>query len=151
MALYIFAALLFWNPLTGARGATPDSTLRDWADTIAIVCVDTKECLRLAAIASEETRFAPHVLNGDCNRQGWRALHKSKACDGGLAFGPWQIHEHAWSSVSSEDVASAEPLAHAWAAVKLLHKNPLAWSVWDVARGKADTYMAHHVPELQRE
>ena len=52
-----------------------------------MVCVDTKECLRLAAIASEETRFASHVLNGDCNRQGWRALHKSKACDGGLAFG----------------------------------------------------------------
>ena len=151
MALYIFAALLFWNPPTGARGATPDSTLRDWADTIAMVCDTPLECLYQASIASEETRFAPYVLDGRCNDAGWRALHIEKACDSGLAFGPWQIQAHAWASVSSEDERNAGPLAHAQAAVKLLRKNPLAWSVWDVARRKAETYIAHHVPELPRE
>jgi hypothetical protein len=149
MALYIFAALLFWNPPTGARGATPDSTLREWADQIAMICSNTRECMRLAAIPSEESRFAPHILNGDCNNDIWRRANKAdKVCDSGKAFGPYQIQRQAWESVISQDISTATPADHVGVAAMLLKTRPHAWSVYTVAAAKADTYISTHAPPM---
>jgi hypothetical protein len=141
----ILAALLSWNPANGARGATTDDTLAEWANVIASVCQGTRECLTLAALASEETRFSPWVLDGSCNHQGWRALHhKDKVCDGGKAYGPWQVWADAWAKVSSVPPEMSGPQEYAAVALHLLRANPRGWMVYDAARADVDKWMRAH-------
>jgi hypothetical protein len=155
MALYIFAALLFWNPSLGGRSTTTDTVLHQWADMIAMQCGDTRECMRLAAIASEESRFAPYILDGKCNDSKWRLTNKvDKKCDHGLAFGPWQIQEHAWETYSGIDKSgincreTCNMDLHVYVAISILQKNPHAWSVYTVAAAKADAYISTHTPPM---
>lgn len=84
----ILAALISWTHL-------PAATLEPWAGAMAAVCTSERECIELAALAFVESRFAAPVLSGDCNRPEWRAQQHGwwrRACDGGLAVGPWQVH-----------------------------------------------------------
>ena len=155
---YILAALLAWNPggKQGARGSTTDAVLTEWATAIADVCnldedgrkLTPLECLTQAAIASEETRFAPYILDGSCNIQGWRALHHlDKKCDGGKAYGPWQVWQPAWVSVAplgGENPDTRDPFEHALVARRLLLKNPHGWMTYDAAKAKAEAWMRAH-------
>jgi hypothetical protein len=143
----ILAALLVWNPggVRGSRGSTTDETLGGWAQAIAAVCQGTRECLMLAALASEETRFAPYVLNGDCNRQGWRALHKmDKVCDSGHSYGPWAIMDTTWAREAPFAPESADPNAYAQVALHLLRTNPHGWMTYDAAHADVDKWMTGH-------
>jgi hypothetical protein len=153
----IFAALLAWNPSQGGRGTTSDVMLREWADAIASACVlsedartlSTRECLTLAAIASEETHFAPYVLDGSCQRAQWRKEHPKLfyACDSGRAFGVFQVWPRAWASVApagGEDPSIRDPFVNALIARRLLLKNPRGWMTYEAARSKADKWVASH-------
>lgn len=155
-AALILVALLAWNPAgnLGGRGSTTDATLRTWADAIAKQCASPRECLTLAALASEETRFAPYTLNGDCNNHDWRLAHKmDKACDGGEAYGPWSIHKSAWYSVDP-DIAPPDTQngafdapTHVWVAVRILRKRPMAWTTYRAATRDVDAWLAAHPVE----
>jgi hypothetical protein len=152
----ILLVLLFWNPSVGARASTPDEVMSEYAAAISDVCnleedgrkLTARECRTLAAIASNESRFAPHILSGDCNRQGWRALHKQdKVCDSGKAWGPWQIWADAWTSVSpvgGGDPHARDPFLNALVARRLLLKNPHGWTVYDKAKADVDAWMTSH-------
>src|SRR5580704_2457481 len=153
-ATLILAALLVWNPAAGARGATPDAVLAEYAAAIADVCnleedgrtLSAEQCLTLAAIPSEETHFAPWVLDGSCNRMGWRAMHQMhKVCDGGKAYGVFQVWAKPWADVApaggKDDPAIRDPFVHALVARRLLLKNPRGWMTYDTARSKADAWL----------
>jgi hypothetical protein len=50
-----------------------------------------KTALLLASIGSFEGGFHKFVVDGDCNKPGWKS-DKGGTCDGGAAFSTWQIH-----------------------------------------------------------
>jgi hypothetical protein len=141
MIQYIFAALLAWNPPAGSRGTTPDETLLTYATAIDAVCVGPRECLMLAAIASRESRFAPYILDGACNRA--RAVARSKRCDNGLAFGAWKMHEGAWSAPSLKNLS---PLEHARIACRIYRTSPYLWTTLRLATKDVDAYISLHLP-----
>lgn len=145
----ILAALLAWNPggAKGSRGSTTDDTLTVWADAIAAVCTSRAECLLMASLASQETHFAPWVLDGDCNREAWRRMNlKDKVCDGGHSYGPWAIMDTTWATVTSfaPDALGIGPREHAEVAIHLLRTNPRGWMTYAAAKTKADAWMAAH-------
>jgi hypothetical protein len=158
-AAIIIAALLSWNPggKLGARSTTPDEVLAEWGTAIADACnleedgrkLTTLECLTLAGIPSEETHFAPHILDGSCNIQRWRALHhQDKICDGGKAYGVFQVWPQAWASVApvggKENPSERDPFVNALVARRLLLKHPHGWMTYDVAHAKAVAWLAAH-------
>jgi hypothetical protein len=153
----ILAALVAWNPPQGGRSTTPDVVLDEWAGAIASACdlnedgrtLSTRECLTLAAIASEETHFAPYVLDGSCQRVQWRREHPKLfyACDAGRAFGVFQVWPAVWASVApagGEDPSNRDPFVNALIARRLLLKNPRGWMTYEAARAKADKWVAAH-------
>lgn len=124
--LLVLAALLAWT-----RGAVPPQALEPWADAMGAVCSSEAECIDLAAQAFVESRFVPWVLDGSCNDPAWRASRRGwerRACDGGLAVGPWQIHGLQ---------VGAAPREQARIALHLMRSAPELWTTWRAARSHA--------------
>jgi hypothetical protein len=97
LAAYLLAALVAWCAAIPGKARPSEETLRPWAVATAAACgPDVKRCTFLAALAFEESGFREHVLNFDCNDPAWRAAHEPLLCDGGEAWGPWQIHDGPW-------------------------------------------------------
>jgi hypothetical protein len=144
----ILAALLFWNPAQGARGTTSYETLQAWSNAIAAACEGPRQCLMLGALASEETHFAPWVLDGSCQSAEWRQKHKVyTVCDSGEGYGPWQIHRQAWAAAEKELSLPDDliiPSDHAWVAAKILRTRPLAWSTYKQAKADVDKWLMLH-------
>jgi hypothetical protein len=136
---YLLTALLAWNPATGARGNTPDSVLAQYAQAIANVCKTDIECLELAAIASQESRFAPYVLDYSCNR----VRH---GCDGGHAYGAYQMHEGTWTA---KDIRHCDIETQTNIAMKLYRKRPWAWSTHRAAVRVARQYLKANPTDYQ--
>jgi hypothetical protein len=147
MIEYILAALLAWNPLAGKRAGTSDEILAAYAEFIANVCADPLECLTVAALASEESRFAPWVLDTSCN--GLRQSGNRLACDKGNAWGAWQLHQGTWTAL---DLSVVTPQAQAEVAVRLYRRAPYLWSTYKVAKRKAQEWLqSHTLPTLSYE
>jgi hypothetical protein len=139
---YLLTALLSWNPATGARGATPDSVLEQYANAIADVCQTDIECLELAAVASQESRFAPQVLSYKCNR-----IQRSRGpCDGGHAYGAWQMHLGNWTC---KDMRHTDIETQANIAMTLYRKRPWAWSTHRAAVRVARQYLKANPTDYQ--
>jgi hypothetical protein len=110
----------------------PAEEMRPWGDAMAAVCASDDECLLLASQAFVESRFMPWVVDGSCNDDTWRERQPGwtrKSCDGGHAFGPWQIHD--------PRLLGASPAEHARKAVEILRTNPKAWTTWRAAQSQA--------------
>jgi hypothetical protein len=115
----------------------PAEDMREWAQAIVDAGGSGDERLLLASQAFVESRFMPWVVDQSCNDADWRSRQPGwirKSCDGGLAFGPWQIHD--------PSLYGATPLAQARAAVKILRENPRAWTTWKAARSQAAWWRA---------
>jgi hypothetical protein len=115
----------------------PVEEMRPWGDAMAAVCASDDECLLLASQAFVESRFMPWVVDESCNDDAWRERQPGwirKSCDGGLAYGPWQIHD--------PSLYGATPLVQVRAAVKILRENPRAWTTWKAARSQAAWWRA---------
>jgi len=114
----------------------PAELLRPWALATAGVCESKDECDMLMALGQVETRWQPWVLDGSCNDPVWRRAHrKDKACDGGYATGPWQLHDPM--------VRGAGPDAQAASAVTLLRRRPEAWTTWRAAQAQVAWWRLH--------
>jgi len=100
--------------------------------------------LRLLAIAYEESRFHVGVDDGTCNRSHVAA----RPCDGGRAWGMWQLHPEAMGGVykgplSGEDLVGSRPLEVriAW---DLVQRRPGAWTSWPMAARRAVEWEQRH-------
>lgn len=132
MTLYqlILAALLVWTK-------QPAEALEPWAGAMSVVCTSERECLLLAAQAFVEGGFTTPVLSGDCERAEWRAAQHGwwrHACDGGLAHGPWQLHD--------PRAAHASPELQASVALETLRRSPRAWTTWREARAQVAWWLS---------
>jgi hypothetical protein len=126
----LLAALIAWTHL-------PAATLDPWAGAMADVCTGERECLTLAAQAFVEGGFSAPVLSGECNDAAWRAQQRGwwrHACDGGLAHGPWQLHD--------ARAAHASPELQASVALETMRRHPRAWTTWRQARAQAEWWMS---------
>lgn len=131
-AAIILAALVHWT-----SGRIPAETLEPWASAMVDACTSERECIQLAALAFEETGFSAPAIDGRCNDPAWRAAQRGwwrGSCDGGLAWGPWQLHDAA--------AIGASPNEQALIAVAFLRQSPRAWTTWDRARALADRWLA---------
>lgn len=132
MTEYLLAALIAWT------GQSPEA-LRPWAEAMAAVCTSRVECIELAAQAQVETRFMPWVLDGSCNNPAWRISRRGwerNACDGGLAYGPWQMHE--------ERLRGATPELQASVALETMRRAPGLWTTRKAARSHAAWWLRTH-------
>jgi hypothetical protein len=122
---YMESALIAWTH------QSPEA-MRPWAQAIVSVCTNIDECDLLASQAFVESRFVPWVLDGSCNDPSWRASRRGwerKACDGGLAKGPWQVHDDRFLGATPEFQASE--------VLEMMRHNPTAWTTWRAARSHA--------------
>lgn len=120
--------------------------LHPWAVAIADVCTGREECIRFAAQAFVEDQLLPWVLDQRCNDAAWRRsqpgwIHKS--CDGGLAFGPWQVHD--------ERFRGASPGYQAAVALQLMRDHPYFWTTWRAARSHAAWWIASSAGVTERQ
>ena len=116
--------------------------LRPWAEAMADVCTDRADCTLLAAQAFVETRFVVWAVDQRCNDPMWLANRRGwerRACDGGLAFGPWQVHD--------ERFRGASPAFQASVVHERMHANPQAWTTWRSARSHAAWWLSGVAPE----
>jgi hypothetical protein len=134
----LLALLVSWSLALPASVRPSEDTLRPWAEATAAHCgQDQKRCVFLAALAFEESGFRPGVLSGDCNRKAWRDEHPATWCDGGEAWGPWQLHYGPWLRGADPRGASPDEQARiaaslpegAWARKtrRLAHVMEAAW------------------------
>lgn len=125
--------------------AAPPEVISDVADAIEVATRatghDARFAIELAELAALESGLAPWVLNGDCNRASWRATHISimrgtTHCDGGRAFGAWQVHQDGeWAASDLLNVHTAALIiARRWAA------SPAAWTPWRIAKRRASAW-----------
>lgn len=125
----LLAALTSWG--------VPAPTADTYARAMAAVCASERECVRLASYAFvESAHFAPWVLDESCNSKEWRDGRRGwerRACDGGLAYGPWQVHDEAMRGASPEFQASY--------ALVLLRRDRTLWSTWRAAESHAAWWM----------
>jgi hypothetical protein len=146
LKMWLVVSMLF--VATTAKAQTPDAryiedmlvswthqsheAMRPWAEAMANVCVGKDECDRLASQAFVETRFVPWAVDQSCNDRSWRESRKGwecKACDSGLAFGPWQVHD--------ERFRGAAPDFQASVVLELMRHHPEMWTTWRAARSHA--------------
>jgi hypothetical protein len=105
-----------------------------WAQAMGGVCVSKLECLRLAALAYEETRFAAWAVDQSCNDSEWRKTHKKdKVCDSGKAFGPWQVQDERFRGASPEFQASVS--------LEMMRRYPESWTTKRKAWQRADAWV----------
>lgn len=115
----------------------PAEDVREWSTAMASACITDDECMLLASQAFVESRFMSWVVDQSCNDASWRARQPGwirRSCDGGHAFGPWQIHD--------PSLYGAPPDVQARAAVKILRESPKAWTTWRAARSQAQWWHA---------
>lgn len=115
----------------------PDDALVPWAHAIADGAADRREAVQLAAIAANESKMLPWVLDGRCNDAAWRATRSGwqrSSCDNGFAVSAFQRHSLALLGASPEAVVAD--------AVKWLRAWPQAWTTWRAARAQADAWLA---------
>lgn len=138
------AALVAWTSPSASEKENEDARLhralllRPWADAIADVCTSREDCILTAAQAFVETRFLDWVVDQRCNDPTWRIAQRGwvrKACDSGLAYGPWQVHDERFRGASPEFQAS---VAHS-----LIHSHPEAWTTRRAARSHAAWWLSH--------
>jgi hypothetical protein len=136
MADDVETALVAWTtprtPEGPEEAAHRVAALRPWADAMANVCTDRSDCILLAAQAFVETRFVSWAVDQSCNDASWRATRRGwerASCDGGVAWGPWQVHDERFRGASPAFQAS---VVHA-----LMHSRPQAWTTWRLARSHA--------------
>ncbi|SRR5579859_13012 len=116
----------------------PRESADDWAAAITTNCGSRTECITVAALAFEESRFVQWVVDYSCNDAAWRREHgKDKVCDYGRAVGPWQI-------LDAHELVGASPQDNAAAAVALYRRNPRAWTTWRSAASRAQWWLARH-------
>ncbi len=128
-------ALRAWNP--SAPGASGKAPLDDWARAISGVCTNPAECMYLAALASEESRFVDWVVDQRCNDETWRQAHQSqRACDSGRAFGPWQVQDERFRGTSPDFQASV--------VLTMFRDYPGRWATWKKASAVANAWLRAH-------
>lgn len=126
----LLAVLLAWT-------RQPAEELRPWADAMADVCDSPRECLRLAALAVEETAFQPWAIDGRCNDHEWRQAHQMhRACDSGRAFGPWQVWDARFAGATPEFQASV--------ALEMMRAHPQQWTTRRRAWRDAEAWLSIH-------
>lgn len=107
-----------------------------------------RRALELAAVAVEETRLKRWAVEGACNSPTWRREHRADlACDGGHAWGAFQVHPgEGLDRVVGHHVAPAELLGSAGAAPAwaLYARNPAGWTTLPLALEKARRWAAGH-------
>ena len=142
MADEIQATLMAWTAGSREPAEIRAARLRPWADAMADVCTDRQDCVLLAAQAFVETRFVSWAVDQSCNDASWRASRRGwerTACDGGVARGPWQVHD--------ERFAGASPAFQASVVHERMHANPQAWTTWRSARSHAAWWLSGVAPE----
>lgn len=103
LTTYVLVAMTAWSPK-----ADPERLQAIALDIAAVSLEDAplfpddpsraREVLLLASIARYESGFAEWVDDGRCNDKAWLAsdegkhLHRGSTCDGGRAYGLWQVH-----------------------------------------------------------
>jgi hypothetical protein len=122
---YIEDTLILWTHQSR-------EAMHPWAEAIAAVCSDRDECDLLASQAFVESRFMPWVVDQRCNDDAWRSRQTGwirASCDGGKAFGPWQVQDEAFRGAS--------PVFQAQRALEWMRSRPRAWTTWKAARSHA--------------
>jgi hypothetical protein len=138
LATLVFAALSSWAP------NVDKDVCQEVAQAVTNATQEVRQgprfALELAALAVEESRLAPWVLDGSCNSHVWRISDEGKRlmrvgdCDGGNAFGAWQVRTDL--SVG-HGIETAKPLNLRQAALIVAHvwvHTPQAWSPWRKAK-----------------
>jgi hypothetical protein len=132
MLQYLLVALVAWTH------QTPEA-MQPWAAAMADVCTTKEECTLLAAQAFVETRFVDWVVDGSCNDPTWRKSRRGwerAACDGGHAYGAWQIHDSRLLGASAGFQASV--------ALGMMRAHPELWTTRAAARSQAAWWLASH-------
>jgi hypothetical protein len=136
LAAYILWALTTW---TSSRHI-PAEQLQPWADAMAAVCQHTDECITLAALSFEETGYTPWAVDQSCNDEQWRNRQRGwirAACDGGAAFGPWQLHDSRAQNASPDIQASV--------ALEFLRSRGIKqWTTWSRAQKLTAWWLQTH-------
>jgi hypothetical protein len=143
MFQYLLAAMIAWCAAIPANIRPSEDALRPWAEATANNCGgDVKRCTFLVALAFEESGYREHVVNFDCNDAAWRTAHPATWCDGGEAWGVWQLHDGPWVRAGLSP-KRASPDQQAKLAVALPEG---AWArlTRRLAHGLADAYLRTH-------
>lgn len=116
------------------------SLVEPWARAIVDVCTTRRECVRMASLAFHESRMFPWVLDQRCNDAAWRKAQKTpwirESCDGGHAYGPWQVHDARFAGMS--------PAMQANAVLFLLRAHPELWTTRVRSERWAARWLAAH-------
>jgi hypothetical protein len=116
LTAYVLAAMTAWAPRADPKH------LHDIALDIAAVSLEqaplfkdddhrARTALLFASIARYESDYAEWVDDGRCNDRAWLAseegkrVHHGSTCDGGHAYGLWQVHHYAGLPTGEEMVA----------------------------------------------
>lgn len=112
LAAYVATAILVWSPTSRhIREESPEdyvSRISELAGDIAFVAQDeapavasddeshSKTAVLVATVGFFESNFMSYVISGNCNDASWRQSHQNILlngdCDGGLAYGAYQVH-----------------------------------------------------------
>jgi len=103
-----------------------------WCFAMADSDATDTEAKSLLAIGALESRFQTYVVDESCNDNAWRKTHSHVyGCDGGRAFGPYQMHEGTWTAVH---LRGATPEVQTAIALKLFRAAPQLWTSWPRAK-----------------
>lgn len=122
LAVEVLAALESQSP------RVLEETMRPWANAIADQADNRRDALRMAFVVSDESHFAPEVLDYRCNHGGYRS------CDHGNAVGPFQMWDRSLMGASPEE--------HVRKAYARMRVDPYAWATFKRARAQADAWVA---------